>query len=163
MSVEIAKGNDGRETVQNSVDAHFADEKVFDYKCPGLQCNGRSREVTKGLRLSNSPDILTIQLKLFDSDYRHEKLAVEVCDIDHDLVVCDGTKYTCFGVVCHIGGSRRSGHYNAFVLRDGSWYRMDEKEGPSKLSPSVDTAEVRRNAYILFYSKVPQDQHSALR
>jgi ubiquitin carboxyl-terminal hydrolase 36/42 len=157
---------DGLVTLQNCVDCHFAPSEV-DYRCASgrtLVCDNRIGTASKRLLLTNAPDVLTVVLLRFGAFPGLEKRSTPVLGINSDLVLSDGTRYTCFGVVCHIGGSRIVGHYVAWVRDHGGWWRVDEVGGSGvQHMDSVDTKEVRENAYILFFSKTAVVQPSVFR
>jgi len=69
------------------------------------------------------------------------------------LPLSDGRhcEYTLTGVVVHVGGSVRSGHYTAFVnAGGGKWYHADDDYVKSV---SENVVKKQKDAYVLFYCR----------
>ena len=118
------------------------------------------RQATKRIELWNSPDILLIHLKRFESQHSFSDKIDEVVTfpiVDLDMgrhVICknevDGDKYDLFAVDNHYGGLG-GGHYTAYVknFEDNKWYYFDD----SRVSEAVPEASIAGSAYMLFYMR----------
>jgi hypothetical protein len=127
------------------------DNMVFCQKCEKKQC------VTKGLRLATAPSILVCHLKrfAFDSYGRlvrlHKKidfpLQLEIGDFMSNLNKSRPPPYDLVGVLVHQGQTCASGHYLAFVKKEGDWFKCNDS-----VVTKVDVETVlNQQAYILMY------------
>ena len=118
------------------------------------------RQATKRIELWNSPNILLIHLKRFESQHSFSDKIDEVVTfpiVDLDMgkhVICkneaDGDKYDLFAVDNHYGGLG-GGHYTAYVknFEDNKWYYFDD----SRVSEAVPESSIAGSAYMLFYMR----------
>lgn len=60
------------------------------------------------------------------------------------------TSYELIAVAVHMGQSISSGHYIAYVKRNGSWYCCND----SNVSECSEKDAMSSNAYLLFYRQV---------
>ncbi|XP_014674837.1 PREDICTED: uncharacterized protein LOC106814956 isoform X2 [Priapulus caudatus] len=65
--------------------------------------------------------------------------------------------YELYAVCVHVGtGNTFTGHYIAYSLADGVWYRTDDEAVVAvSMADELESKLVRENAYLLFYSKRP--------
>jgi hypothetical protein len=117
----------------------------------------KKRSVTKGLRLATAPSILVCHLKRFAFDNYgrlvrlHKKidfpLRLEIGDCMSELNKARPPPYDLVGILVHQGQTCASGHYLAFVKKNGEWYRCNDS-----IVTKVDEALVlNQQAYILMY------------
>ncbi|GMI52234.1 hypothetical protein TeGR_g11122 [Tetraparma gracilis] len=120
------------------------------------------RRVTKGLLLSSAPSVLTFHLKRFTCDRygRIQRISKHVgfpaaLDLSPYLTSGKGdtggggSAYSLFAIVCHRGQSVNSGHYIAYVKRDGRWYEAND----SRIRPVTEKEVLQQPAYMIFYEK----------
>ncbi|KAM3161521.1 Ubiquitinyl hydrolase 1 [Lachancea thermotolerans] len=118
------------------------------------------RQATKQIQLWNSPDILTIHLKRFESRHSFSDKISDVVDFPicglnmSDHLVCEDAEqnnlYDLVAVDNHYGGLG-GGHYTAFAKNpvDGKWYYFDD----SRVSETDPETSVSGAAYLLFYRR----------
>jgi Ubiquitin carboxyl-terminal hydrolase len=127
------------------------DNAVFCQKCR------KKRSVTKGLRLATAPSILVCHLKRFAYDTYgrlvrlHKRIGfpqrLEIGDFMSNLNKARPPPYELVGVLVHQGQTCASGHYLAFVKKNGEWFKCNDSE-----VTKVDEATVMmQQAYILMY------------
>ncbi|MGI2299474.1 hypothetical protein [Candidatus Cardinium hertigii] len=100
------------------------------------------------------PDKICIRLNRFASDgskindsvSRALNIVIQP-DPSHE----DITSFDLHGFIVHNGPSASSGHYVAYVKRNGQWYKADDSSvTPVDKSKSIDQS---KQAYLLFYKK----------
>jgi hypothetical protein len=127
------------------------DNAVFCQKCK------KKRSVNKGLRLATAPSILVCHLKRFAfDDYGrlvrlHKKIdfpqRLQIGDFMSNLNKARPPPYDLVGILVHQGQTCASGHYLAFVKKQGEWYRCNDS-----VVTKVDEATVlNQQAYIMMY------------
>ena len=127
------------------------ENSVYCQKCEEKQC------VTKGLRLATAPSILVCHLKRFAFDcygrlVRLHKnvdfpLKLEIGDFMSNLNKSRPPPYELVSVLVHQGQTCASGHYLAFVKKDGEWFKCNDS-----VVTKVDVETVmKQQAYILMY------------
>jgi Ubiquitin carboxyl-terminal hydrolase len=127
------------------------DNCVFCPKCD------KKRTATKGLRLATAPSILVCHLKRFAFNscgrlirlHKHVKFAetLQIGDYMSSLNKAKPPPYDLVGILVHQGQTCASGHYIAFVKKNGEWYRCNDS-----VVTKVDQATVfEQQAYILMY------------
>jgi hypothetical protein len=66
--------------------------------------------------------------------------------------------YKLYGVLVHLGHTSHSGHYYSYVRGPNEqWYRADD----TRVSGVQQTDALGQNAYILFYSKIQNTDHTS--
>lgn len=123
--------------------------------CPNCK---EHRQASKRIQIWNTPDILLIHLKRFESQ---QSFADKITDVvkfpinnldlaDHVVDKEDprGTAYDLFAVDNHYGGLG-GGHYTAYVKNfiDDRWYYFDD----SRVTETVPENSISEAAYLLFY------------
>lgn len=134
-----------------------------------LRCNKKTR-ATKKYSIRTAPNILVLHLKRFDYSYigklSHfvmypENLNMKwfIPETESNEKTLRNTNYKLHGVLVHQGSTSHSGHYYSYVRApNNSWYRADD----SKVN-NVQLGDVlRQNAYLLFYTKITDNQQSVL-
>jgi len=127
------------------------DNLVFCQKCE------KKRSVTKGLRLATAPSIMVCHLKRFAFDNYgrlirlHKKIEfptrLEIGDFMSNLNKARPPPYDLVGILVHQGQTCASGHYLAFVKKNGEWFKCNDS-----VVTRVDEATVLdQQAYILMY------------
>jgi hypothetical protein len=127
------------------------ENSVFCQKC------AKKQSVTKGLRLATAPSILVCHLKRFAFDCYgrlvrlHKKinfpLRLEIADCMSNLNKARPPPYDLMGILVHEGQTCASGHYLAFVKKQGEWFRCNDS-----VVTKVDVETVlNQQAYILMY------------
>ncbi|CUS25114.1 LAQU0S27e00452g1_1 [Lachancea quebecensis] len=118
------------------------------------------RQATKQIQLWNTPDILTIHLKRFESRHSFSDKISDVVEFPisgldmSNHLVCEDAKqnklYDLIAVDNHYGGLG-GGHYTAFAKNpvDGKWYYFDD----SRVSETSPETSVSGAAYLLFYRR----------
>ena len=150
----------------NDPDVSTLDEALLEYTktevlqddncvfCP--KCD-KKRTATKGLRLATAPSILVCHLKRFAFNscgrlirlHKHVKFAetLQIGDYMSSLNKAKPPPYDLVGILVHQGQTCASGHYIAFVKKNGEWYRCNDS-----VVTKVDQATVfEQQAYILMY------------
>lgn len=122
------------------------------------------RQATKQIQLWNTPDILLIHLKRFESqrsfsDKIDDTVNFPITDLDlseHVVYKDDprGSIYDLYAVDNHYGGLG-GGHYTAYVknFMDNKWYYFDD----SRVTETVPENSVAGSAYLLFYIRRTKD------
>jgi hypothetical protein len=127
------------------------DNLVFCQKCQ------KKRSVTKGLRLATAPSILVCHLKRFAFDNYgrlirlHKTIEfptkLEIGDFMSNLNKARPPPYDLVGILVHQGQTCASGHYLAFVKKNGEWFKCNDS-----VVTKVDEATVlSQQAYIMMY------------
>lgn len=127
------------------------DNAVICQKCR------KKRTVTKGLRLATAPSILVCHLKRFayDSYGRlvrlHKRITfpqcLEIGDFMSNLNKARPPPYDLVGVLVHQGQTCASGHYLAFVKKNGVWFKCNDSE----VTQVDEETVMMQQAYILMY------------
>ena len=127
------------------------DNAVHCAKCEQKQT------VTKGLRLATAPSILVCHLKRFAfNSYGklvrlHKKIkfpaTLEIGDFMSNLNKATPPPYDLVGMIVHQGQTCASGHYLAYVKRDGDWFRCND----SAVEKVEEDIVLNQQAYILMY------------
>uniref|UniRef100_A0A1I7ZCM3 Ubiquitin carboxyl-terminal hydrolase 48 n=1 Tax=Steinernema glaseri TaxID=37863 RepID=A0A1I7ZCM3_9BILA len=119
------------------------------------KCKEKTRR-QKSLSIWRLPEILIVHLKRFvylPSQSRWVKSS-KVIDFpleDFDPVGNGSQKYKCFAIANHYGAMGQ-GHYIAYARNGGSWYLFND----CKCQQIQETAIDKKNAYILFYERIPE-------
>ncbi|KAG0672476.1 CSN-associated deubiquitinating enzyme Ubp12 [Maudiozyma exigua] len=123
------------------------------------------RQASKRIQLWNTPDILLIHLKRFESsrsfaDKITETVKFPITDLDmsHHVVDRDdprGYIYDLIAVDNHFGGIG-GGHYTAYVKNcvDEQWYYFND----GHVTSTVPEESIAGSAYLLFYLRRPVGQ-----
>ena len=134
--------------------AQLVSELLREYFAPTLvqyTCESCKRQdgYMKTAVLENCPDMLLIQLSIFDGYGQKIKPCLsidqELTDFGLSLELC--------GVIYHIGNTIQSGHYTCSVKVDATWYLINDSivhQKHPKLSCSLNETTV---PYILMYKK----------
>lgn len=127
------------------------DNSVFCQKCQ------KKRSVTKGLRLATAPSILVCHLKRFAYDAYgrlvrlHKRIGfpqqLEIGDFMSNLNKARPPPYDLVGVLVHQGQTCASGHYLAFVKKNGEWFKCNDSE----VTKVDEETVMMQQAYILMY------------
>lgn len=125
--------------------------------CPTCKTH---RQATKKIQLWNTPDILLIHLKRFESQRSFsDKIDATVnfpitdLDLTQHIVNKEQDKSNIYDLIAvdnHYGGLG-GGHYTAYVKNfiDDKWYYFDD----SRVSPADPHKSVSGSAYLLFYAR----------
>jgi ubiquitin C-terminal hydrolase len=134
-------------TLHECLSAHFASEKLDDWKCEGCQSIGTCSKRSSFKRL---PEHLIIVAKRFGftSSGGAVKLSVSLEFPEEDLVISDEV-YDLYATIEH-HGTVQSGHYTATVLKDDWMFCNDTVVKEWKSKKSVSEAQ-KTTAYVLFY------------
>ena len=145
-------------------------------RCESDKCGGKKVEATKGLKLSELPQILTFQLKRFTFDFNlMQRTKVNgMFDfpqrLDMSRFMPDGSEktkmqYELFGILMH-SGVAVGGHYFAYLqsLSDKIWYEFNDAqvlELPGGLETAMKNARGSdsnlkggSSAYMILYRRV---------
>ena len=76
-----------------------------------------------------------------------------------EMIVGQGANYVCDSFVIHRGDAINSGHYEAYIQRDGEWWRTDD-ERITQVTPETALAAMAV-AYILHYARLAEPLHGA--
>jgi hypothetical protein len=128
-----------------------AENSVYCQKCE------KKQSVTKGLRLATAPSILVCHLKRFAFDCYgrlvrlHKQIKfpmrLEIGEYMSNLNKARPPPYELVGILVHQGQTCASGHYLAYVKKDGEWYRCNDS-----IVTKVDEETVlNQQAYIMMY------------
>lgn len=128
-----------------------ADNSVYCQKCE------KKQSVTKGLRLATAPSILVCHLKRFAFDCYgrlvrlHKKIRfpmqLEIGEYMSNLNKARPPPYELVAILVHQGQTCASGHYLAYVKKDGEWFRCNDS-----IIEKVDEETVlNQQAYIMMY------------
>lgn len=116
--------------------------------CDG--CN-ESRQSVKSCKIVRTPAMFIISLKRFKmmngkfvKNNQHVKIHSSIDLNDHSVGFDENFELR--AVANHIGGMNR-GHYNAYCMRQGSWYLMDDED--TRKVKSYDD----QHAYTVFFKK----------
>ncbi|CAI4043458.1 putative ubiquitin-specific protease UBP12 SKDI_10G0240 [Saccharomyces kudriavzevii IFO 1802] len=122
------------------------------------------RQATKQIQLWNTPDILLVHLKRFESQRSFSdkidatvNFPVTALDLSKHVVHKDdprGSIYDLYAVDNHYGGLG-GGHYTAYVknFADSKWYYFDD----SRVTETVPENSISGSAYLLFYIRRAKD------
>jgi ubiquitin carboxyl-terminal hydrolase 36/42 len=164
LSLEIVRAG----SVEQAL-ARFCEAERLDgdnkYKC---ERTNRKVAATKRFAIHRAPNVLTLQLKRFESyGARGGKIDRPVkfsptLDLAPFMSQPSRDKgqhmYSLTGVLVHQGRSTHSGHYYAFVRSPGGgWHRMDDEQ----VAPVSEAKVCEQQAYMLFYTKVGQGAATA--
>ncbi len=135
----------------------FINTETFDkdnmYKCDFC---GRKNKATKNTTIWNSPPILIIQLKRFESNsWKLTNMIDYPLELDLTKYIDklgNPCKYKLFAINNHISNNTRFGHYTSIVKNrlDDTWYEFDDSNVLHKVE-EIDL--INKNAYMLFYYK----------
>lgn len=145
----------------NNINLHIAGEDIIDClaefikpeimhdaKCE--KCNKKT--LIKTTTLWKFPLTLILNIKRFTYDNAGITHKVNrMLKIDKHLKICSSKRiynYSLTSVVYHHGRYPNSGHYNADLYKNGSWYKLDD-DTAYKLD---DIPEASSNCYILIYN-----------
>ncbi|XP_067436316.1 uncharacterized protein [Thunnus thynnus] len=125
------------------------------------KCDDKADATFKSL-MTHHPDVLMLQLKRFEFDYRYMAYVKinHFVNIPFTLQIPENQIYELYAVVDHFG-NLRSGHYTATIKSDDNdiWYKFDDAR-VSRLDYQpfqVDNAERSQTAHLLFYRKKKTD------
>eukprot|EP00347_Sterkiella_histriomuscorum_P021044 403335477 len=140
------------------------------YQCSNCK---KKCEATKRFSIDKTPRILIIHFKRFDAfgrkvptfikypqSFSLKEFTSQSIDAKHDPKIRQELQtntdknsqelYDLFGVVVHMGGGCRSGHYYSYCKNStGNWYECDD----SSISTSSTEQALKQQAYVLFYQK----------
>lgn len=113
---------------------------------------GKKEDIVKKMSFWNFPKVLTVSLKRFNNELTKKDVL-----IDFPLAGLDLSKYTCgynrqkfiydLYAVCNHSGDNQSGHYTAFIQREGKWYCYND----TQVFEIQENQIVSPYAYCLFY------------
>lgn len=143
------------DSVEHAANAiHFED--VNDRKCTFCRESGG---VSIERHVATCPQILVVQLKRYESKGRNRLPTKITTPIKVNLRLAlhgdDNTaSYELVAVVCHHGGTPRSGHYTCYGRRHGEWYYFDDTRR-SKLGSLSDRHRkvINEDGYMMFYTR----------
>ncbi|XP_033124096.1 ubiquitin carboxyl-terminal hydrolase 23-like isoform X3 [Anneissia japonica] len=135
----------------------FSNEEILNgsnkYKCEICQ---EKVEAAKFVKLETIPKVLYITLMRYDVNQTKDNKKVDFPEnldlspcIDKDNNNCD-TTYHLYGIICHYGRKRNSGHYICHTKSNNEWYYLSDDKCQSE---GIDDVLQENNAYILFYEK----------
>ena len=119
---------------------------LVQYTCESCKRQGG---YVKTSVLENCPDMLLIQLSIFDG---HGQKIKPSLSIDQELTDF-GLSLELYGIIYHIGNTIQSGHYTCSVKVDATWYFINDSivhQKHPKLSCFLNETTV---PYILMYKK----------
>jgi len=149
------------------LDSFTKAEPLEHYKCSGCGTRGLCE---KKLSFQKLPLVLTLQLKRFRQENKKKDIKISdfvqfpLRDLDLSLYLTKGEQrksslngyhthdqemYDLFGIVEHRGKNLGSGHYIAYVQKNGIWYICDDEHVQTISDDKVRNVQ----AYILFYIK----------
>ncbi|KAL9651994.1 hypothetical protein ABK040_000336 [Willaertia magna] len=144
------------------------------YFCEKCNCKVDAR---KGLKLTSTPDILTLHLKRFDIDYstftriklnnqivfqpildmnKHLNTSTNFQSSEINAVTLDShfNIYNLFAVLIHSGGSS-GGHYYAYIKIHNDWYEFNDsnvsKIDEKQVEKAFGSKDSHANGYLLMY------------
>lgn len=128
--------------------AEFIKPEILD----DSKCEKCSKKLVKTTTLWKFPLTLILNIKRFTYDTSGITHKVNNnLRIDKSLKILSSKRiynYTLASVVYHHGKYPNSGHYNADLYKNGSWYKLDD-DTSHKLN---DLPEISSNCYILIYN-----------
>jgi len=68
--------------------------------------------------------------------------------------VTKNAEYSLFGTVVHSGYSAETGHFSAYVLRDGAWFFIDDEHSRPVSAFKVIQPPPHQTLYMVFYRRV---------
>lgn len=148
FSVDI---NTSKNSVTECINEFIKPELIEDARCE--KCN--SMGLQKYTNISRMPRVLIICMKRFQYD-NHGKLKKnnQCVSIDEHFSVEENGNikhvYELTSMVSHYGSGINSGHYNVDVLRNSSWYNVDDND-IRKLKGAPKSSS---DCYILVYTLV---------
>jgi len=117
----------------------------------------------KTVTLSNLPEIIIIQFKLFDGSGNKVLTPISIPEIvDFSQYTEDKNnnyRYSLTSVAVHGGETIQSGHYWAYVKTDNMWYECNDSAITQKVPDFLGThrwnphQDITGRPYILFYQK----------
>ena len=133
----------------------------FRWVCDNAACPSPRQRPTFQHSLSTKPNVLCIQLKRWSNDPTTGAQTHETHDVlCNDELLIKGTVYDLRSVICHIGGTVKTGHYTCRVhhpASGGTWWYYNNSHRRLATPAEVNaTARVRGNverAYLVFYEK----------
>ena len=128
-----------------------SENKVYCQRCE------KKQTASKGLRLATAPSILVCHLKRFAFDHYgrlvrlHKKIQfpmqLEIDEYMSELNKARPPPYDLVGLLVHQGQTCASGHYLAYVKKDGEWFMCNDS-----IVTKVDEETVlNQQAYIMMY------------
>lgn len=168
LSIPIKDGVKADFTLENCLDDFIKSEELDEDNM--LECSKclQKNKANKQTLVWRFPDIIVMQIKRFD-DIRLDKKITNMVSYPIELDVEKyidpkspfkvNTKYSLFGINCHINLGRGTfntinfGHYTSIVLNrhNDTWYVFDDNNEPNE----VDTSDlITANAYLLFYRRI---------
>ena len=130
------------------MDTYFNFERLTEHPCS--RC-GFVRGTGKKLDIIRSPQVLLIHISRFDSALEKiDNFVNFTSELTTEYFISgDGQilTYKLRGLIIHLGTSIANGHYVAYVLNQGIWYKADDKEIMQVTWQRVS----RVKAYILVY------------
>ena len=143
LGLQVAIDPNATRNVCDYIESYFSPEAV-DYFCDSCLSGYPAVKQIQPLAI---PNVVLVQLKRFKwNGGQLEKL--------NSLVDCPATinffaqEYDLVSAICHVG-SVNTGHYVAFCLRGGTWYKLNDVN----VSLSNFSEVITRNTYILLYLK----------
>ena len=135
-------------------------EELSDYTCGKDEELGCQQTVNcyKSQKFSQTPNILLVQLKIYDS-FRNKLDNLNI-SVDEQLNICGETIYLC-GIIYHKGNSLTCGHYYAEIQYNGIWYLTND----THIKPIIKTTLTGhlKKPYILLYRKLLPEIHFTIK
>ena len=108
------------------------------------------KDATTRLSLDNNPRFLIIQIVRFKGQQKVKDYVQFEQTLSTQEVSVSGNMYALFGIIVHLGESKESGHYKAYIKTQLGWREFDDEE-----VNVVSWSFVKRlEAYVMFYKKL---------
>ena len=158
--LHLSIANSGSNTIANLLVNYFSSQSLEGgkrclYCCTHETCCPRtgkcvSRPVTTERKIVDFPNVLFIQVKRFETNFRTGYSSKILTDVKvEESVTMDGVTYNIKGILNHIG-TFENGHYTAIIKNKGLWYLCDDSNFPKVIAPK----EVFNNCnYLFVYEK----------
>ena len=119
----------------------------FDSQCS--HCNSVCKHFIS-CTIYDHPRVLFLLIDRYtqSSSYARARRDLGRIFVEHDINLF-GNKYELSGIVLHLGTTVNSGHYIAYIKRDGYWFICNDTNVQSVKSLPDPSGE----AYLLFYTK----------
>jgi hypothetical protein len=144
----------------NIQNVNSLDKAIFNFSKPDIltkenkyknPLNDQLENAKKTVTIFRAPLVLMIHLKRFSYDGRKINKFIQF----EEKLNLNSEEYGLHGIVVHLGSTRNSGHYIAFVKApNGCWYEMDD----SSVHQVSLSKVLSQHVYLLFYSKVIREQ-----
>jgi hypothetical protein len=149
----------------NIQNVNSLDKAIFNFSKPDFltkenkyknPLNDQLENAKKTVTIFRAPLVLMIHLKRFSYDGRKINKFIQF----EEKLNLNSEEYILHGIVVHLGSTRNSGHYIAFVKApNGCWYEMDD----SSVHQVSLSKVLSQHVYLLFYSKVIREEESPMR